>query len=175
MGSIPILATGASNPNPDPARVGQSQGDGASSGFTLIEVLVVLVIAGVMTGLVMLNFTPRDSATIAGRELERLRAALALACDQALLTGNPVGLRFERDGYRFAYHQQGVWQPIPPASGLAQHRWPAGLEISLEVLGRPVALGRGAAPHVLCNGIEPGTPFGVTLRADDATRTLRWP
>ncbi len=69
-------------------------------GFTLIEVLIVLVLIGIMIGVV----APRlggDIGVSARREGARLVTLLKAARSQAIVTGKPYQVVFGADGYRF--------------------------------------------------------------------------
>ena len=61
---------------------------GKIRGFTLIEVLVVLLIMGLFVGMVSAIVRPDDSALLRV-EAERLAQLLDLAAAESRLTGNP--------------------------------------------------------------------------------------
>lgn len=143
-------------------------------GFTLIELLVVLVIVGVLTGWVLLRVAGDDPAQMAQRHLDQLRARLDLACDRALISGNPRGLVLDRDGYAFVRLEQGRWQPAGDDDPAAA-RWPEGLALEIEVAGLRLVFSRDELPQVVCTGVEPGTPLRISLGRGAAQRELRWP
>lgn len=73
-------------------------------GFTLIEILLVMVIIGCAVGIVVLSLPggPGQSASRdMGVEAERLRAAIQLAGEQAVMEGRIIGLRIAPRGYQF--------------------------------------------------------------------------
>jgi len=161
---MPKSATGAN----------ERAGGGRVGGFTLIELLVVLVIAAVLGGFVLLRVGDDDPVSRAERHLQQLRARLDLACDRALISGNPRGLRLDREGYSFLRLAQGRWQPAggddPAGAG-----WPEGLELVADVAGHSGVFNRGRAPQVVCTGVEPGTPFRISLGRGAERRELEWP
>ncbi|MDE2354528.1 MAG: type II secretion system minor pseudopilin GspH [Betaproteobacteria bacterium] len=82
------------------------------AGFTLIELLVVLVLMGIMLGMVTLSVRSPKSRPLT-EESERLAAAMNLAADEARLTGHPVLLLLDRQGWRFLESGPQGPQPVP--------------------------------------------------------------
>lgn len=85
-------------------------------GFTLVEVLVVLLIVGIMSGGVSmaLDTARRNDADDA---IERLRRTLEASAERAAIQGRPIAIDFLTDGYRFsALDANGRWRPFehPP-------------------------------------------------------------
>jgi type II secretion system protein H len=148
---------------------------GSRAGFTLVELLVVLVISGIVAGLVLLRL-PAIGSDDPERLLQRLDAELESICDRALLTGNARGLRFHDRGYDFWRREAGRWLPAeqPPA-----REWPRQIIVDLDIDGLGGALGslRGDAelPQILCTGIEPATPFRLRLTLGGDRSELVWP
>ena len=71
----------------------------ASAGFTLIEVLVVLVLIGVIAGLATLSLGNGAERELR-KESDRLAAVLRLARDELLISGgNERALGLRRDSY----------------------------------------------------------------------------
>lgn len=73
---------------------------GRASGFTLIEVLVVMVLIAIIVSVVSVRFQ-RDDRQILREEALRLAALLTHARDEAITTGVPLGWRSEGNSYRF--------------------------------------------------------------------------
>lgn len=70
-------------------------------GFTLIEVLVVIVIIGVMAAMIVVSMTMGDPRRELLKEAERLRTVLALAAEEAVIQQVELGAEFTESGYRF--------------------------------------------------------------------------
>jgi general secretion pathway protein H len=70
------------------------------AGFTLIEMLVVLMTMGILLGLISVSMAPgeRDLLRL---EAERLAQVLDLAADEARVSGKSIAWTSEEDGYRF--------------------------------------------------------------------------
>jgi general secretion pathway protein H len=77
-------------------------------GFTLVELMVVLVILGLATATVMLAM-PEAGGSLAG-EADRFAARAKAARDTAILESRPVALQVGRGGYEVARREGGVWQ-----------------------------------------------------------------
>ena len=78
------------------------------AGFTLIELMVVLVILGLATAAVMLAL-PEAGGSLAG-EADRFAARAKAARDTAILESRPVALQIGRGGYEVARREGGIWQ-----------------------------------------------------------------
>lgn len=98
------MAQAASNDGP---RRGAHQ-----DGFTLIEVLVVLVIIGVVLTFATLSVNPSGPSDRLDTESQRLQALAEAAADDAVLYGQSIGLQLTRDGYQFITLGATGWQPI---------------------------------------------------------------
>lgn len=79
-------------------------------GFTLVELMVVLVIVGLM-GLAVVLTAPGDAGTLA-READTLAARLVRAQEEAILTTRAVQVVVDARGYAFARQGFGQWQPL---------------------------------------------------------------
>lgn len=69
------------------------------SGFTLIELMIVLVVLGVMAGMAVVSFR-NDPFTQLESEARRLQSILNFAADEAVLQGLLLGLSIEERRYQ---------------------------------------------------------------------------
>lgn len=77
----------------------------SQQGFTLIEILVVVVIIGVMlTAVVSLRGSGQEHRYLQG-EAERIRHLITVAQQKAIQTGLPARLLFSDNGYEFEFWQ----------------------------------------------------------------------
>jgi general secretion pathway protein H len=70
------------------------------NGFTLLELLVVVVILGIAAGVVSLSVSPSEDRLVA-EEAERLGALFRLAQDEARISARPLTWEADTRGYRF--------------------------------------------------------------------------
>ncbi|MES2831942.1 MAG: GspH/FimT family pseudopilin [Pseudomonadota bacterium] len=80
-----------------------------ASGFTLLELLVVLVIAGLTLGMVSFNAIPSERQ-ILQKETQRIAILLQLARDEAIVRNRPIAFEADEQGYRFLMRQDNAWQ-----------------------------------------------------------------
>lgn len=134
------------------------------AGFTLLEVLVVVTIAAIVTSLVVLRLGAWSSGAEAHRQLERLAALVDYQCEQAIFQARSRGVRFTREGYDFWQSSSDGWAPVPDDRVARARSWQGDPDLDLIVEGRGVALGdEPSAPQVLCQPLGELTAFTLTL------------
>ncbi|MEP6940474.1 MAG: type II secretion system minor pseudopilin GspH [Rudaea sp.] len=146
----------------------------AARGFTLIEILVVLVILAVVAGAVSLSIVGAGGERILTREAERTQALLNFACERAQLSGRDIGISVARTGYRFSHFDQDVWIPYREES-LRARNWPASFSIALSRDAQAIALDEKFPdrPQLLCYSSGELTAFRLELALPDLARRYR--
>src|SRR5687768_7064661 len=81
-----------------------------TSGFTLIEVLVVVAITGIIVALASVNLFPGDRE-VARRAAGKLALAIEHARDAAWFGGRPTAISFADGRARLWRHAGNAWQP----------------------------------------------------------------
>ncbi|MDX8406668.1 MAG: GspH/FimT family pseudopilin [Mariprofundus sp.] len=100
----------------------------SARGFTLIEIVLVIVIMSVMTMMIAPSFFSATGTTVA-QQTRRLAQALRLGVDEAVLTGRPIRWSAQAHGYNFASADgEGAWQLLDE-SPFASYTLPAGMRI----------------------------------------------
>jgi general secretion pathway protein H len=83
-----------------------------SRGFTLVELLVVLVIVGVMLGLVSVSALPSQRQELQS-EAQRIALLLQLARDEAIVRNRLVAFEANGERYRFLVRNESRWESLP--------------------------------------------------------------
>lgn len=137
-------------------------------GFTLIEVLVVLVIMGITLGLTVMSAAPSQAQAMQ-KEAQRIALLLQLARDEAIVRNRPVAFEAGPDSYRFLVRNDKTWDPLPQDDLLRERPFQTG----------PVTLLLDPPPNVPGNmrivfGREPvDRPFVLTVASGDQRAIIR--
>ncbi|WP_417068269.1 prepilin-type N-terminal cleavage/methylation domain-containing protein [Niveibacterium terrae] len=137
-------------------------------GFTLIEVMVVLVILGITSAAVSFSITGLQSRQTE-QEMDRLRLVLETAGERAAVTGTPIAAEFLPGRYRFStLDTDGHWRPIVGDDPLAERPLPDDLSwVSLSINNQPPV----SDPPLIFNSEMPR--FELHLRGPDGEREYR--
>jgi general secretion pathway protein H len=145
------------------------------AGFTLLELMVVLVLIGIIFTFAMLSFSGDDVAELMEEETRRLETLLALATDEAVIRGEELAIRFTGDGYEFLMLQPAGWQVPQDDSLLKAYSLPPGVDMRLQLDGDPpVFPGQQEAedsvtPQVFILSSGEMTPFSVVFESVQST------
>jgi general secretion pathway protein H len=83
----------------------------AARGFTLIELMVVMVIIGITLGLVSVNAIPSAGQNLQN-EARRIALLLQLARDEAIVRNRLVAFEADEAQYRFLVRNDTGWEPV---------------------------------------------------------------
>jgi general secretion pathway protein H len=118
-----------------------------AGGFTLVELMVVLVILGLAAAVVVLAM-PDEGGSLQS-EAERFAARAKAARDNAIVESRPALLRVDAEGYGVARRARGEWVED------ARLDWASGTEVLVEGVD-------GAQTRFDTTGLA--SPLSVTLR-----------
>ncbi len=143
-----------------------------SRGFTLLELLVVMVIVGILVSLLTLSVGLLGEDGALRREAERLEALVQIAGEETMLHGFEMGLRFYRRAYEFSIYRDETdeWIPLVDDRLFRRRDIPEALELDLELEGRDVLLEFEAdenteyRPQVFIMSSGDITPFNLKFR-----------
>lgn len=114
-----------------------------SGGFTLVEILLVLLIAGILSTTVLSTLSFRQASS--KDEAERIAKLIEHAQVMAASFGSPVGLSLSDGHYEFL-RWTGTWTPMEPKQKMFdRYQLPDG--ISIELQADPDS--RQAAPRII--------------------------
>ena len=132
--SMPTSATGTSATRRPPPRA-----RAPAAGFTLIEILVVVVIIGILCAAIMLSLNTSGRDQELEKESDRLVALFNYAREQAELQTREFGVMFADDGYEFLTYdnRRAEWRGVFEDDALAARKLPYGLTVALSVESRP--------------------------------------
>ncbi|MEO9944799.1 type II secretion system minor pseudopilin GspH [Paraglaciecola sp.] len=110
------------------------------TGFTLIEVMLVLLIMGLAVGAVVLNYSGESAQDRLKKQTQRLQIVFNMAADFAVLNQRQLGLRIEEDEntYYFMYlDEEQAWQKLEDDKLLSDHTLPQEFSIELSLTDLP--------------------------------------
>jgi general secretion pathway protein H len=154
-----------------------------TSGFTLLEVLVVVVIIGILTSMAVISVNVLGGDHEMQQEAERLQAILLQTREDAVLQSRDIGLRLDETGYEFLAYDGRVerWNAVEDDPLLRARALPEGLRLSLRLEDRNVQLKPRAPaterdpiqPQVILQASGEQVPFDVGFARDGTDEQRR--
>lgn len=77
-------------------------------GFTLIELMVVVTIIGIMTGLIAVSMINSDPQKELDREARRFKTLVEMALEEAMFSQQEIGIILDENSYKFVRWESGV-------------------------------------------------------------------
>lgn len=155
-----------------------------NSGFSLLELLVVIVIIGIAVSFATLAFGDNQAERMSHKS-QQLGAIIDLAKEQAIFNSQELGLLFTKDSYSFykmgsavnkKKEEVTIWQPIEDDRILTKRTLPDGLEYELFLEGVQVTFAasklKEITPHVFILSDGSISPFELKL-TDKADHTFK--
>jgi general secretion pathway protein H len=138
-------------------------------GFTLVELMVVMVIIGITLGIASLNAIPSPQQNLQS-EAQRLALLLQLARDEAIVRNRLVAFEADPERYRFLVRNETRWDPVTRDDLLRERGFKSA---PLTLLLEPPGAG-STNPLRITFGREPvDKPFLLTLASGDARVAIR--
>jgi general secretion pathway protein H len=149
-----------------------------SKGFTLVEILVVVVIMAIVISIAILAVGTTGRDTQLDEESRRIEGLMGLLHERALLEGRDFGMRLEPAAYEFVVYdpRRDRWLTFDQEHEFRHRELPKGLSFQLELDSQVVVIkpidrtlaGDQAppAPQLAIAASGEGTPFRLTLQRD---------
>lgn len=139
------------------------------SGFTLIEILVVIFIMSIVTSVALLSVGRNENRQLESFAKELVQT-VTLAQEQAMLQPSVLGLSIEKHAYQFAAYRlaenkkKNVWSPLTDHL-LGIHTIPHNVELTVEMGGQKIAQEDDVAhaPQVVISTNGDITPFTIYI------------
>lgn len=113
-------------------------------GFTLLELLVVVVIVAILftyTTLAIRSDSPED---LIEKEAVRLEHRIKLALEEATLRGEEYAIEIQQNGYRFLHFVENQWQPLSDDKILQARELPLQMELEMSLEDTEIVIEPGA-------------------------------
>jgi type II secretion system protein H len=156
-------------------------GDFCRRGFTLVEILVVVVVIGIALSLAAPNLFDSDEERVK-LEAERLMVLVEKTRDQAVFSGYPIAMRLTETGIEFLERDPNSVEPTwrnASTEKLPARGWRDGIRAELTSPERLVESGRANATSAekqeeiftfLPTGV--GAPFSLRVYSPQYSRTI---
>lgn len=148
------------------------------AGFTLIEILVVLVIIAVLTSIAVLSVGVLGKDRGLETEGERYTDVYTAALEQAQLEGRDFGIRFAATRYEVLTYvaRRDRWESVPDDRLYAAHELPPGVTARLEIEGKLIQFvedkpGAVRVPQVLLYSSGDVSPYRLALGREGSEET----
>lgn len=150
-------------------------------GFTLIEILVVILIIGIMVAGTVLSVGVAHGDRELENERDRLLALTSYVREQGAMQNREFGMRCFQGGYEFlAYDpRQNRWVRVEEEPTMRARELPQGIGLSVKVEGRPIILPMQdvlpdeLAPQVMLLSSGELNLFEITLQREPAGGAVR--
>ena len=109
------------------------------TGFTLLEVILVILLSGLLVSAVVVNFSWDNRDDKLEQEAHRFQQLFHYAAETALMRQQEWGVVIKPNGYEFLVYQpeDDKWLPVETPASMAWHELAAGQELKLELDGLP--------------------------------------
>lgn len=133
-------------------------GMNTSRGFTLIEILIVLVIIGITVGFALISFGDFGESKKILFAAEQLKNMLGVAQQQAILESSTLGLKIDSKSYQILKLQNlNQWRPISNKGIFKPYYFPPNTLINLKINSKNTQ----SSPTIIINSAGEMTPFTI--------------
>lgn len=109
-----------------------------NKGFTLIEVMVVVVLIGIIASSIQFNFFGERPEDVLKKSSHQFAAIFETAADYGMLNNIELGLVINEDNYQFLGYDGVKWSEIAEQDWLTKGQLPQQVEMSLQLDDLPI-------------------------------------
>ena len=109
-----------------------------NSGFTLLEVMMVVMVVGIMASFVQFNIGGDSPDKQLKKSSERFVAIFDAAAEYGLLNNIELGLYVKDNHYQFLGYDGTRWSDVPEQALLAEYSLPEGIKVTLTLDDLPI-------------------------------------
>ncbi|MEM9056770.1 MAG: type II secretion system minor pseudopilin GspH [Pseudomonadota bacterium] len=147
----------------------------AVRGFTLIEILVVVLIVSIISAVAVFSLRDTRGDTQIKEEARRIATLLQLASEEAAMQGRDLGVRFRPESYGFLLYEPELqnWVTLDYDRLLREREVPEGIVLTLKLDDVDVELPQAEEdqlepPQVLILSSGETTPFELEIESDNS-------
>lgn len=108
------------------------------AGFTLLEVLLVILLMGLAASAVTLSMSSAGPKEELEKHARQFVATTEMVLDEVVMSGQFVGLVVEDHSYQFVLRREGKWVPLEDGRMMGKREFEDDVELSLVVEGLPL-------------------------------------
>ncbi len=129
--------------------------DRQQHGFTLIELMVVVVIVAILFSYTTLAIRSDSAEDQIKEEAFRLERLIQLALEEAILRGEEYAIEIHLDGYRFLHFTETQWLPLSDDKILRKRELPLDMELEMSLEDTEIVIDLSSDPGAE-QELEPG-------------------
>jgi len=108
------------------------------NGFTLIEVMLVIVLVGLMVSVIQFSATGDKAEETLELSSKRFAGIFNIAAEYGMLNNIELGLMIDKNGYQFLGYDGDKWSDVSENELFSRYKLPEGVELVLELDDLPI-------------------------------------
>jgi general secretion pathway protein H len=108
------------------------------NGFTLIEVMLVIVLVGLMVSVIQFSASGNKAEEMLEMSSKRFAGVFNIAAEYGMLNNIELGLMIDKKGYQFLGYDGDKWTDVSENEMFSRFELPEGLELVLQLDDLPI-------------------------------------